>query len=81
MQKIINVLSITSFTVSISIIGGGLYVYANKDALIDSVKQKIMSEVSGIAGDAVKDMIPTSPSLPETTGPVVPSVGLGIPQF
>tara|TARA_R100001443_G_C3245813_1_gene151946 strand:- start:121 stop:366 length:246 start_codon:yes stop_codon:yes gene_type:complete len=81
MQKIINVLSITSFAVSISIIGGGLYVYANKDALIDSVKQKIMSEVSGIAGDAVKDMISTSPSLPETTGPVVPSVGLGIPQF
>ena len=40
-----------------------------------------MSEVSGIAGDAVKDMLPSTPSLPTETGPVVPSVGLGIPQF
>ena len=38
MQKIINVLSIASFVISASVVGAGVYVYANKDALIDSAK-------------------------------------------
>ena len=43
-----------------------------------------MSEVGALAGDAVKDMIPSTPSLPSMTGPVAPKSprsGLGIPQF
>ena len=82
-QKIINLLSIISFVVSVSILGVGAYVYINKDNLIDSVKEKIMGQVGEIAGDKIKEMVPT-PSLPSMTGPVAPRStrsGLGIPQF
>ena len=83
MQKIINVLSVASFVISASVVGAGVYVYANKDALIDSAKEKIMGQVGALAGDAVKDMLPT-PGLPSMTGPVAPRSqrsGLGVPQF
>ena len=81
MQKIINVLSVASFVISASVVGSAVYVYANKDALIDSAKEKIMGQVGAIAGDAIKDMIPVPPKM---TGPVAPRSnrsGLGIPQF
>ena len=83
MQKIINVLSVASFVVSVSVVGAGIYVYANKDALIDSAKEKIMGQVGAIAGDKIKEMVPTT-SLPSMTGPVAPRSqrsGLGVPQF
>ena len=83
MQKIINVLSVASFVISASVVGAGVYVYANKDAIIDSAKEKIMGQVGAIAGDAVKDLIPT-PELPSMTGPVAPRSsrsGFGVPQF
>ncbi len=53
MQKIINVLSIASFVISASIAGAGVYVYANKDALIESAKEKIMKQVGEAATGAV----------------------------
>tara|TARA_R100001594_G_scaffold48774_1_gene81631 strand:+ start:1277 stop:1528 length:252 start_codon:yes stop_codon:yes gene_type:complete len=83
MQKIINVLSITSFVISVSVVGTGIYLYANKNTLINSAKEKIMGQVSEIAGDKIKEMVPT-PSLPNITGPVAPRStrsGLGVPQF
>ena len=46
MQKIINVLSIASFVISGSIAGAGVYVYANKDALIEGAKEKIQKELT-----------------------------------
>ena len=41
MQKLINVLAVSSFVVSASIVGGGAYVYLNKDAMIEDVKEKV----------------------------------------
>ncbi len=83
MQKIINVLSIASFVISASVVGAGVYVYANKDALLESAKEKIMKQVgAAAAGEALKNL-PT-PSLPSMTGPVAPRSqrsGLGVPQF
>ena len=83
MQKIINVLSVASFLISASVVGAGVYIYANKDALIDSAKEKIMGQVSVIAGGRIKEMVPL-PELPDMTGPVAPRSirsGLGIPQL
>ena len=83
MQKIINVLSVASFLISASVVGAGVYIYAIKDALIDSAKEKIMGQVSVIAGDRIKEMVPL-PELPDMTGPVAPRSirsGLGIPQL
>ena len=83
MHKLINLLSVASFVISASVVGAGIYVYANKDALIDSAKEKIMGQVSVIAGDRIKEMVPL-PELPDMTGPVAPRSirsGLGIPQL
>ena len=41
MQKVINVLALASFAVSGSIVAGGAYVYLNKDAMIESAKERI----------------------------------------
>jgi len=70
MQKIINVLSIASFVISSSIAGAGIYVYANKDALIESAKEKIMKQAGKAAGEVMKDLAPQS--LPKTTGLAIP---------
>ena len=71
MQKIINVLSIASFVISASIAGAGIYVYANKDALIEGAKEKIIKQVGEAATGAVLNSLPT-PSLPKTTGLAIP---------
>ena len=70
MQKIINVLSIASFVISASIAGAGIYVYANKDALIENAKEKIMKQAGKAAGEAIKDL--PIPSLPNSTGLAIP---------
>ena len=40
MQKLINALAVLSFLGTASIIGGGVYVYLQKDALIESVRKR-----------------------------------------
>ena len=83
MQKIINVLSVASFVISASVVGAGVFVYANKDSLIESAKEKIMKQVGAAAvGEALKSL--PVPELPNMTGPVAARStrsGLGVPQF
>ena len=38
MQKIINVLAIASSVVSLTVVGGGVYLYTQKDAIIENIK-------------------------------------------
>ena len=81
MQKIINVLAIASFTVSSSIAAGGVYVYVNRDSIIDGVKQKVMGSIGGsvLGGD-----LPIgTPDLdtPDVGTMPIPSAGLGVSQF
>tara|TARA_B100000700_G_scaffold305414_1_gene379287 strand:+ start:2774 stop:2995 length:222 start_codon:yes stop_codon:yes gene_type:complete len=71
MQKIINVLSIASFVISGSIAGAGVYVYANKDALIEGAKEKIQKELTKSIGSSITKDLPT-PSLPSKTGLAIP---------
>ena len=66
MQKIINVLAIASSVVSLTVVGGGIYLYTQKDAIVDSVKEKVMSAVSV----AIPSMV--GGSLPKTTGSALP---------
>ena len=67
MQKIINVLAIASSVVSLTVVGGGVYLYTQKDAIVNSIQSKVMDAV----GDAIPNMM--SGSLPKTTGlPVAP---------
>ena len=71
MQKIINVLAISSFVICLSAVGGGVYLYTQKDAIIDGVKSKVMKSVMPSIGGGITDAIPKS------TGPAIP----GIPRL
>ena len=46
MQKIINGIAIFSGVVALSVVGVGGYVFIRKDAIIDSVKEKVMDAVT-----------------------------------
>ena len=74
MQKIINVLAISSFVISLSVVGGGVYLFVQKDAIIDGVKSKVMKSVMPDLGDGLGKIIPdsTGPALP--TQPTLPSL-------
>tara|TARA_B100000902_G_C26474798_1_gene511865 strand:+ start:108 stop:332 length:225 start_codon:yes stop_codon:yes gene_type:complete len=73
MQKIINVLSILSFVGVSGIIGGGTYVYLQKDAIIESVKQQVTkAAIDGVSGALPGMMDSSMPELPTTTGPSIP---------
>ena len=59
MQKVINGLAIASFAVSAAVVGGGVYVYLNKDAMIESAKEGVVKA----ATEAVSGcLLYTSPS-------------------
>ena len=53
MQKVINALAIISFGVSGCIVGGGAYVYLNKDALIEQAKEAAAAEIQNAIGGAL----------------------------
>ena len=69
MQKIINVLAISSFAISLTVVGGGVYLYTQKDAIIENVKSKVMKSVMPDIGGGITDAIP------DMTGPAVPDFG------
>ena len=61
-QKIINGIAIFSGVVSLSVIGTVGYVYVQKDAIIDSVKQKgVGNALGGLAGGAVGGALKSLP--------------------
>ena len=68
MQKIINVLAIASSVVSLTVVGGGVYLYTQKDAIIDGVKSKVMDAVLPSIGGGITDAIP------DITGPALPTI-------
>ena len=80
MQKLVNVIAITSGVVSLAVVGLGGYVFIRKDAIIDGVKSKVMGSVldsvtpdlGGIAGDAIPDF--TRPAAPLPSAPDAPAV-------
>ena len=80
MQKIINVLSIASFVVSVSVVGGGIYVYANKDALIKSVTEKALGGLGGLGGSLGGDLPIGTPDLvPPTPQASIGGGSMGLP--
>ena len=69
MQKIINLLSILSFVGVAGIIGGGTYVYLQKDAIIDGVKEQVTKHATEAITDALPGMLDGAmPELPKVTG-------------
>ena len=76
MQTLINVLALSSFLVSATAVGSGVYIYTNKDAIIKEVKEQVMESLlpgpltGGLSGDLVPNPTQLLPSPSETIAPV-----------
>ena len=68
MQKIINGIAIFSGVVALSVVGIGGYVFIRKDAIIDSVIEKVMDAVMPDIGGGIME------SIPDMTGDAIPNV-------
>jgi|TARA_B100001094_G_C17966985_1_gene688386 hypothetical protein len=84
MQKIINAIAIGSGIVSLTVVGSGLYLVINKDAIIQDIKGKViesvMPKMPGIGGALTGGgLMPKMPGAPQTSAPLGASMGLPIP--
>ena len=84
-----NVLASVSAVGLAGIIGTGTYVYVNREAIIEDVKEKAIEEVLkkvgggalGGAGGAIGDFPVKSPAAAPQASAPVPSGGLGVSNF
>jgi len=73
MQKVINVLAVLSFVGTAGIVGGGTYVYLNKDSIIDNVKNQVAAAAAEAISGALPEMLDAAmPELPAATGGAIP---------
>ena len=87
-NSIANIVSIASGVSLAGIIGVGSYVYLNKDAIIDDIKEAAIESVMGgmggsLGGSALPigaDDLVSPTTQPQASAPV-PSAGLGIANF
>ena len=76
LQKIVNGIAIASGVISLTVVGLGGYVFIRKDAIIDSVKSKVMEAVTdklgglGDLGGGALDGVTGGLSLPAPSNPV-----------
>ena len=70
MQKIFNAIAVASGVVSLTVVGAGLGIYLNKDAIINNIKEAALEAVTGSLGDTLGDSLP----IPKTTGGVIPKL-------
>ena len=69
MQKVINVLAVLSFVGVAGIVGGGAYVYLNKDAMIERAKGRIAEAATEAIAGALPGMLDAAmPEMPKATG-------------
>ena len=84
MQKIINVLAVASAVVSVAVVGTGAFVYVNKDAIIEDIKEKALGGLGGSLGGGLGGDLPIgAPDLasptPQASAPAGQSMGLPVP--
>lgn len=84
MQKLVNVVALLSGLVSLGVVGGGAYLFLNKDAMIEEIRVKATEEVTKVVTEALPGMVKSAmPTMPSATGGVmtktnVPSVTGGV---
>ena len=69
-QKVINVIAVASGVVSIAIVSSGLFVFVNRDSIIDNVKQQAIDAALGSLGGLGGGSLPLG-----TNDLAAPSVG------
>lgn len=91
MQKIVNVIALASGIVSTAIIASGVYVYVNRDAIIDGVKSQAIEAVTGSLGGGLggigggslplgsNDLSSQEPQASAPTSPSPQSTSMGLP--
>tara|TARA_B000000532_G_scaffold18463_1_gene12875 strand:+ start:493 stop:759 length:267 start_codon:yes stop_codon:yes gene_type:complete len=73
MQKLINVLALASFAVSAAVVGGGTWLYLNKDILIERAREKAAAAATEAITEALPGLIDAAmPELPGVTGGAIP---------
>ena len=76
MQKVINGIALFSGVVSLGIVVGGVWVYLEKDNLINGVKTQMINGVTSSIQEMLPGMLdaamPEIPEVPTKTGGVVP---------
>ena len=85
-QKVINVLAVASFAISGAIAVSGVYVYVNRDSIIDGVKSQVMEGVLGGlgGGTGIAPTLPTGANDlagPSPTQASTTDAGLGVSTF
>lgn len=71
MQKLINLIALLSGLVSLSVLGGGTYLYLQKDILIEQARKSATEAVTAAVTEALPGMINSAmPELPKMTGGV-----------
>tara|TARA_B100001113_G_C20635561_1_gene416780 strand:- start:298 stop:543 length:246 start_codon:yes stop_codon:yes gene_type:complete len=63
MQKIVNVVALASGAVSLAVVGSGLFIYLQRDQLINKVKSQVLESVTG----SLPSLVDTK--MPSMTGP------------
>ena len=53
MQKLINVLAVTSFVVSTTIVIAGVVIYDQRESIVESIKGQVIDGVSEVVPDMV----------------------------
>jgi len=72
MQKLINAIALLSGLVSLGVIGGGTYLYINKDVMIENARTKVTEEITKTITEALPGMVNSAiPEMPSMTGGVV----------
>ena len=87
MQKIINVLAIASGLVSAAVVASGVFVYVNRDSIVDSIKSQAIEAVTGSLGGGLGGDLPIgTPELAppadsaNANAPQGASMGLPVPN-
>lgn len=74
MQKIVNAVALLSGLVSLAVLGGGAYLYVQKDTLIEGAREKATAAITEAITEALPGMVDAAiPGVPEVTGPAVSS--------
>ena len=85
MQKIVNVIALASGVVSVTVVASGVFVYVNRDSIVDGIKSQAIEAVTGSLGGGLGGELPIG--TPDLAAPSdaanlpVPSAGLGVPTF
>ena len=79
MQKIVNIVALASGAVSIAVVGSGLFIYLQRDQLINKVKSQVLESVTGSLPSLVDTKLPSMTGPAQAggaTGLAIPSLGL-----